>query len=78
MEQVRGNCESVVFLTILCQSGCLWRYVRASMSIAGVLPPICDYIDGHLLVDGCYINNVPGKPTNITFLLFIFLITHTL
>lgn len=42
-------------------SGCLWRYVRASMSIAGVLPPICDYIDGHLLLDGCYINNVPGK-----------------
>lgn len=31
------------------------------MSIAGVLPPICDYIDGHLLLDGCYTNNVPGK-----------------
>lgn len=31
------------------------------MSIAGVLPPNCDYKDGHLLVDGCYINNVPGK-----------------
>lgn len=43
------------------EQGCLWRYVRASMSIAGVLPPMCDYRDGHLLVDGCYVNNVPGK-----------------
>lgn len=79
MGQMRGDCESVVFLTILCQSGCLWRYVRASMSIAGVLPPICDYIDGHLLVDGCYINNVPGKPKkyHIFFsLFFIFLNIH--
>lgn len=41
--------------------GCLWRYVRASMSIAGVFPPICDYNDGHLLIDGCYVNNVPGN-----------------
>lgn len=41
--------------------GCLWRYVRASMSIAGVFPPMCDYKDGHLLVDGCYVNNVPGN-----------------
>lgn len=41
--------------------GCLWRYVRASMSIAGVFPPICDYKDGHLLIDGCYVNNVPGN-----------------
>lgn len=30
------------------------------MTIAGVFPPICDPIDGHLLVDGCYVNNVPG------------------
>lgn len=41
--------------------GCLWRYVRASMSIAGVFPPMIDYKDGHLLVDGCYVNNVPGN-----------------
>lgn len=41
--------------------GCLWRYVRASMTIAGVFPPFCDYKDGHLLVDGCYVNNVPGN-----------------
>ncbi|XP_053950453.1 neuropathy target esterase sws isoform X2 [Anastrepha ludens] len=41
-------------------NGCLWRYVRASMSIAGVFPPFCDYRDGHLLLDGCYTNNVPA------------------
>lgn len=40
--------------------GELWRYVRASMTIAGVLPPLCDPSDGHLLLDGCYTNNVPG------------------
>lgn len=76
MEQVRGSGESVVFLTILCQSGCLWRYVRASMSIAGVLPPICDYIDGHLLVDGCYINNVPGKPKKYPFFFLFFILLN--
>lgn len=31
------------------------------MSIANFLPPICDPDDGHLLLDGCYVNNVPGK-----------------
>ncbi|XP_008556860.1 neuropathy target esterase sws isoform X2 [Microplitis demolitor] len=40
--------------------GPLWKYVRASMTIAGVFPPICDPVDGHLLVDGCYVNNVPA------------------
>lgn len=41
--------------------GSLWRYVRASMSISGVLPPMCDPGDGHLLVDGAYVNNLPGN-----------------
>ncbi|XP_034671332.1 neuropathy target esterase sws isoform X3 [Drosophila subobscura] len=41
-------------------NGHLWRYCRASMSIAGVFPPFCDYRDGHLLLDGCYTNNVPA------------------
>ena len=31
------------------------------MSISGVLPPMCDPIDGHLLVDGAYVNNLPGN-----------------
>ena len=42
-------------------TGSLWRYVRASMSLAGYLPPLCDPIDGHLLLDGGYVNNLPGK-----------------
>ncbi|XP_076258839.1 patatin like phospholipase domain containing sws isoform X2 [Rhynchophorus ferrugineus] len=40
--------------------GSLWRYVRASMSVVGIFPPLCDPADGHMLVDGCYINNVPA------------------
>lgn len=40
--------------------GSLWRYVRASMSLSGYLPPLCDPIDGHLLLDGGYVNNLPG------------------
>ncbi|XP_067640020.1 neuropathy target esterase sws isoform X2 [Eurosta solidaginis] len=51
-------------ITAICHrihtNGCVWRYVRASMSIAGVFPPYCDYRDGHLLLDGCYTNNVPA------------------
>nr|XP_027203250.1 neuropathy target esterase sws-like [Dermatophagoides pteronyssinus] len=40
--------------------GSLWRYVRASMSLSGYLPPLCDPIDGHLLLDGGYVNNLPA------------------
>ncbi|KAJ3207664.1 phosphatidylcholine and lysophosphatidylcholine phospholipase [Entophlyctis luteolus] len=39
------------------RSGYMWRYVRASMSLAGYFPPLCD--DGKLLVDGGYLNLVP-------------------
>uniref|UniRef100_A0A8C8LPY8 lysophospholipase n=1 Tax=Oncorhynchus tshawytscha TaxID=74940 RepID=A0A8C8LPY8_ONCTS len=42
------------------QDGSLWRYVRASASYTPYLPPLCDPKDGHLLVDGCYVNNVPA------------------
>ena len=31
------------------------------MSLSGYLPPLCDPVDGHLLLDGGYINNLPGK-----------------
>nr|XP_055055040.1 patatin-like phospholipase domain-containing protein 7 [Misgurnus anguillicaudatus] len=41
--------------------GSLWRYVRASMSLSGYLPPLCDPKDGHLLMDGGYINNLPAE-----------------
>ncbi|XP_067056188.1 patatin-like phospholipase domain-containing protein 7 isoform X2 [Acropora muricata] len=40
--------------------GCLWRYIRASMSLSGYLPPLCDPKDGHLLLDGGYVNNLPA------------------
>lgn len=40
--------------------GSLWRYVRASMSLTGYLPPMCDPVDGHWLLDGGYVNNLPA------------------
>ncbi|KAL3171621.1 hypothetical protein MRX96_013813 [Rhipicephalus microplus] len=32
--------------------GSLWRFIRASMSLSGYMPPMCDPVDGHLLLDG--------------------------
>jgi len=40
--------------------GSLWRYVRSSMSLSGYMPPLCDPTDGHLLLDGGYVNNLPA------------------
>ena len=37
-------------------SGYAWRYVRASMSLAGLLPPLCD--EGTMLLDGGYVDNL--------------------
>ncbi|GIM01831.1 hypothetical protein Vretimale_6609, partial [Volvox reticuliferus] len=37
--------------------GTLWKLVRASMTIVGLLPPVWE--DGCLLVDGGYMNNMP-------------------
>ena len=39
------------------RSGPLWRAVRASASIPGVLPPVFE--NGHMLVDGGLVDNVP-------------------
>ncbi|KAJ1990959.1 phosphatidylcholine and lysophosphatidylcholine phospholipase [Dimargaris cristalligena] len=39
------------------QTGYLWRYVRASMSLSGFLPPLCD--NGNMLLDGGYLDNLP-------------------
>eukprot|EP00164_Ancoracysta_twista_P002163 GFYU01002855.1.p1 GENE.GFYU01002855.1~~GFYU01002855.1.p1 ORF type:complete len:1004 (+),score=206.65 GFYU01002855.1:122-3133(+) len=39
------------------RSGRLWKFVRASMSVVGLLPPV--YYNGDLLVDGAYVNNLP-------------------
>lgn len=30
------------------------------MSLSGYMPPLCDPKDGHLLMDGGYVNNLPG------------------
>ncbi|KKY24435.1 putative patatin-like serine [Phaeomoniella chlamydospora] len=37
-------------------SGYIWRYVRASMTLAGLVPPLCD--EGSMLVDGGYMDNL--------------------
>lgn len=37
-------------------SGYVWRYVRASMSLAGLLPPLCD--SDNMLLDGGYVDNL--------------------
>lgn len=41
------------------RTGPAWKYIRASMSLSGFLPPVCDTRDGTLLVDGGYLANVP-------------------
>ncbi|PKI82893.1 hypothetical protein MVES1_003641 [Malassezia vespertilionis] len=38
-------------------SGYAWRYIRGSMTLAGIVPPLID--DGHMLVDGGYTDNLP-------------------
>ncbi len=38
--------------------GLCWKYIRASMSLCGYLPPVSE--DGKLLADGGYTNLVPG------------------
>lgn len=30
------------------------------MTYPSILPPMCDSSDGHLLLDGCFVNNLPG------------------
>ena len=35
------------------------------MSLAGYMPPLCDPDDGHLLLDGGYVNNLPGADHDI-------------
>ena len=46
--------------------GPAWRYIRASMSLSGIVPPIFDWDPGRarwrMLVDGGYVNNVPIEP----------------
>ncbi|TBU49283.1 patatin-domain-containing protein [Dichomitus squalens] len=39
------------------ETGYAWRFIRASMTLVGLLPPICD--NGSMLVDGGYVDNLP-------------------
>ncbi|KAJ7146253.1 hypothetical protein C8R44DRAFT_600464 [Mycena epipterygia] len=39
------------------ENGYAWRFIRASMSLVGLLPPLCN--DGGMLVDGGYVDNLP-------------------
>ncbi|HEY1709285.1 MAG TPA: patatin-like phospholipase family protein [Rhizomicrobium sp.] len=39
------------------RAGALWRALRASVALPGILPPVIH--DGHLLVDGGVMNNLP-------------------
>lgn len=39
------------------ETGYAWRFIRASMSLAGLLPPIA--FNGCMLLDGGYIDNLP-------------------
>ncbi|KJE96763.1 patatin-like phospholipase domain-containing protein 7 [Capsaspora owczarzaki ATCC 30864] len=40
------------------QEGTGWRYVRASMTLASFMPPLCE--GNNLLLDGGYCNNLPA------------------
>ncbi|KRX74335.1 Patatin-like phospholipase domain-containing protein 7, partial [Trichinella sp. T6] len=51
-------CSHCFYVALLL--GTLWRYCRASMSLAGFVPPIFDLTDEHLLLDGGYVNNLPA------------------
>ncbi|KAJ6520332.1 hypothetical protein C8R45DRAFT_954806 [Mycena sanguinolenta] len=39
------------------ENGYAWRFIRASMTLIGLLPPLCN--DGSMLVDGGYVDNLP-------------------
>eukprot|EP00743_Colponemidia_sp_Colp-15_P011302 GILK01012586.1.p1 GENE.GILK01012586.1~~GILK01012586.1.p1 ORF type:complete len:1074 (-),score=197.31 GILK01012586.1:49-2829(-) len=41
------------------ETGKLWRCVRSSMTVVGLLPPLLHLPTGDLLVDGGYVNNLP-------------------
>ena len=49
--------EFVLETTHVFSAGDAWRYVRASMTYAFYLPPMCDPFDGHLLMGEILINS---------------------
>lgn len=43
-------------ISLIFSTGSAWRYVRASMTYAFYLPPMCDPRDGHLLLGEIFID----------------------
>ncbi|KAI5898746.1 patatin-domain-containing protein [Schizophyllum commune H4-8] len=39
------------------ETGYAWRFIRGSMTLVGLLPPLCD--NGNMHVDGGYVDNLP-------------------
>lgn len=46
-------------------TGYAWRYIRASMTLTGFLPPMTDE-EGNMLVDGGYMDNLTVCSSNIS------------
>lgn len=51
------------YSTRIIRKGPVWEAIRASCAIPGVLPPFFDK-DGHMLVDGGVVDNVPARIMN--------------
>jgi len=47
------------------------------MSLSGYLPPLCDPVDGHLLLDGGYVSVLPGKCIQSYRIKILYLINYT-
>ncbi|HVY04627.1 MAG TPA: cyclic nucleotide-binding and patatin-like phospholipase domain-containing protein [Burkholderiales bacterium] len=52
------SCNLSTATTRIHERGMLWKAVRASASLPGVFVPVLS--DGHILVDGGLVNNLPG------------------
>jgi NTE family protein/lysophospholipid hydrolase len=52
------SCNLSTTATMIHERGPLWKAVRASASLPGVFVPVLS--DGHILVDGGLVNNLPG------------------
>ncbi len=52
------SCNLSTTATMVHERGPLWKAIRASASLPGVFVPVLS--DGHILVDGGLVNNLPG------------------
>ncbi|KAI6188703.1 PNPLA domain-containing protein [Aphelenchoides besseyi] len=58
------------------RSGAFWAYARASMSLAGYQTPLFYSEDGHLLLDGDYVNNMLADVMRLLGANYTFTITR--